>query len=146
MKTALLHQGDGLRTFVIVLDTGEEVMAALRAFAASHSLSAAHFTAIGACSRVVVAYFDVVSKQYRNISIDEQVEVLSLVGDISLEGDMPKVHAHVVLGKSDATAHGGHLNEAIVTPTLEIILTETPRHLRRRHDPESGLYLIDPST
>jgi uncharacterized protein len=55
----------------------------------------------------------------------------------------PKVHAHTVLRKSDATAHGGHLVEAIVRPTLEIVITELPRHLHRRFDPESGLALID---
>jgi predicted DNA-binding protein with PD1-like motif len=49
---------------------------------------------------------------------------------------------HVVLGKSDATAHGGHLLEAVVRPTLEVILVESPKHLRRRHDPETGLGLI----
>jgi predicted DNA-binding protein with PD1-like motif len=92
----------------------------------------------------VVAYFDWTTKEYQHIRIDEQVEVLSLIGDVSLEGEKPKVHAHVVLGKSDATAHGGHLIEGVVRPTLEIVLTETPRHLRRRFDQSSGLHLIDP--
>jgi len=49
-----------------------------------------------------------------------------------------------VLAKPDASAHGGHLIAAHVRPTLEIVLTENPRHLRRRLDPESGLALIDP--
>jgi Fe-S oxidoreductase len=52
------------------------------------------------------------------------------------------VHAHVVLGKSDGSAHGGHLLEAHVRPTLEVTLAEAPRYLHRKHDPESGLALI----
>jgi len=68
-----------------------------------------------------------------------------LVGDISMDDGKPKVHAHVVVGKSDATAHGGHLIEGHVRPTLEIVVTETPRHLHRRFDRESGLALIDPN-
>jgi hypothetical protein len=120
-------------------------MAALAAFAGEHQLRATQFTAIGAFSRVVVAYFDWTTKQYRNISIAEQVEVLSLVGDITLESGKPKVHAHVVVGKADATAHGGHLVEGLVRPTLEVLMTETPAHLRRRFDPQSGLALIDPA-
>jgi predicted DNA-binding protein with PD1-like motif len=72
------------------------------------------------------------------------VEVLSLVGDVTIDAGKPKLHAHVVLGKSDATAHGGHLIEGLVRPTLEVVLTELPRHLRRRFDPDSGLTLIDP--
>jgi uncharacterized protein len=146
MKAALLHEHEGLRTFAAVLATGDEVMAALVAFATERQLKATQFTAIGAFSRVVVAYFDWTTKEYRHIPIDEQVEVLSMVGDISLEDGKPKVHAHIVVGKRDATAHGGHLIEGHVRPTLEIVLTEAPRHLQRRHDPVSGLALIDPQS
>jgi predicted DNA-binding protein with PD1-like motif len=75
--------------------------------------------------------------------VEEQVEVLSLTGDISLAPDAtPQLHVHVVLGKHDGTAHGGHLLEAEVRPTLEVVVTETPANLRRRQDPESGLALI----
>jgi predicted DNA-binding protein with PD1-like motif len=52
------------------------------------------------------------------------------------------LHAHVVVGKADGTAHGGHLLAAVVRPTLEVILVESPRHLQRRHDAETGLALI----
>jgi predicted DNA-binding protein with PD1-like motif len=144
MKTALLHEHEGLRTFAMVLETGDEAIRALTSFATEHRVKATQFTAIGAFSRVVVAYFDWTTKEYRHVPIDEQVEVLSLVGDISLEGATPKVHAHVVLGKADATAHGGHLIEGHVRPTLEVVLTEAPRHLHRRFDRVSGLNLIDP--
>ena len=145
MKTALLAEHDGLRTFVLVCETGDEALKALTSFAVEQSLGGSHFTAIGAFSAAVVAYFDWPSKQYRRVSIDEQVEVLSLVGDVTIENHQPKVHAHVVLGKADATAHGGHLIEGHVRPTLEVLITETPRHLQRRLDPRSGLALIDPT-
>src|SRR5436189_5534131 len=125
MKTALLDERDGMRTFVVVFETGEEAMGGLTSFAKAQGLSGSHFTAIGAFSRAVVAYFDWPSKQYRRVSIDEQVEVLSLVGDVAVENREPKVHAHVVLGKADATAHGGHLIEGTVRPTLEVLITET---------------------
>ena len=95
-------------------------------------------------SRAIVAYFDWSTKQYRQVAIDEQVEVLSLVGDVTLGDGQPKLHAHVVVGKADASAHGGHLIEGHVRPTLEIVITEMPRHLHRRFDPASGLALIDP--
>lgn len=144
MKSALLAERDGLRTFAVVMDTGDEALKTLTAFAAEHQLRASQFTAIGAFSRVVVAYFDWTSKAYRNVTIDEQVEVLSLIGDVTVEAGKPKLHAHVVLGKADASAHGGHLVAGFVRPTLEIVLTELPRHLHRRFDPESHLALIDP--
>jgi predicted DNA-binding protein with PD1-like motif len=144
MKAALLHEHAGFRTFALVLATGDEAVNAIGSFAVERRLRATQFTAIGALSRVVVAYFDWPAREYRNIAIDEQVEVLSLIGDIALDHGKPKVHAHVVIGKADATAHGGHLIEAHVRPTLEIVLTEMPQHLERRFDPASGLNLIDP--
>lgn len=144
MKASLLNEHGDLRMFALVLSSADEAMAAIAAFAREHRLRATQFTAIGAFSRVVVAYFDWTTKEYRNLPIEEQVEVLSLIGDITLDGGTHKVHAHVVVGKADATAHGGHLIEGHVRPTLEIVLSETPAHLCRRFDPESGLALIDP--
>jgi uncharacterized protein len=144
MKSALLNDREGLRTFVVVLSTGDEAIATLTSFAVQEQLAASQFTAIGAFSRATVAFFDWSSKQYRHVAIDAQTEVLSLNGDIALEGDRQKIHAHVVLGKADATAHGGHLIEGVVRPTLEIVITELPRHMHRRFDRDSGLALLDP--
>ena len=68
---------------------------------------------------------------------------MSLVGDVSLKDEMPNIHAHVVVGKSDRTAHGGHLIEAHVFPTLELILVESPKYVKRRMDKETGFATID---
>jgi uncharacterized protein len=130
------------RTIALILDRGDEVMSALQRFAKEHSLSASRVTAIGALESAVLGYFNWDSKQYERIPIDEQVEVLSLVGDIALDGDEPKVHAHVVLGRRNGQAIGGHLLEARVRPTLELMLVESPAHLRRVCDPVSGIPLI----
>jgi uncharacterized protein len=80
---------------------------------------------------------------YKHIPIDEQVEVVSLVGNVARGDDGPRLHAHVVVGRKDGAAYGGHLLEAVVRPTLEIVLVETPARLRRRTDPSTGLALID---
>jgi uncharacterized protein len=131
------------RTFALIFDKGDEVITGLNAFAREHSLNACHFTAIGAFSDLTVGFFDWEKKDYAKIPIHDQVEVLSLVGDIALKDGQPTVHAHVVVGKADGTAHGGHLMEAHVRPTLEVILVESPNFLHRTMDPESGLALID---
>ena len=141
MGTKLIHD-DGEKTFAIIFDKGDEVASGLLAFAKENKLSASHFTAIGAFERVTLGFFERERKDYKRITIDEQVEVLSLVGDIASGDDEPKVHAHVVVGKADGTAHGGHLLEARVWPTLEVILVESPRHLQRKLDKETGLALI----
>ena len=142
VNSKLLHDAKGQRTFVLVFETGDEAVAGIREFAKRQRLNASHFTAIGAFSDVVLGYFDWTQKSYRRIPVSEQVEALSLVGNVVLKDGEPQVHAHAVLGKSDATAHGGHLLEAHVRPTLEIVLVESPAHLCRRADPDTGLALI----
>lgn len=143
MKHKLLNPGPE-RTFAIVLDPGDEPVSCLSAFAKQQRLDAARFTGIGAFSEVVVGFFDLQRKDYDKIPICEQVEVISLVGDVALGPDgAPMLHAHVVLAKRDGSAWGGHLIEASVQPTLEVMLVESPSHLRRRIDPATGLALID---
>ena len=144
MKSTLLD-ATGPRTWVLIFDKGDEPVAGLTAFAKAQKLGAAHFTAIGAFSDVTLGYFDRAKRDYKKIPLHEQVEVLSLLGDVALDKGEPKVHAHVVIGRADGEARGGHLLEAHVWPTLEVVLVESPRHLRKRHDPETGLALIDPS-
>ena len=140
---AKLINPDGERTYAVVFDQGEDPVAGLQRFAVENDLSAASFTAIGAFANALLGYFDWERKDYEHIAIDEQVEVLALVGDIAIqEGGRKKVHAHVVLGRRDGSACGGHLLAANVRPTLEVILSESPGYLKRVHDPETGLSLI----
>ena len=143
MKSKVLHE-NGERTYALVFDKGDEVVAELQTFARRHGVTAAHFTAIGAFSDVTLGYFAWERKDYVRIPIREQVEALALAGDVAVEDAEPKVHAHVVVGTRSGEARGGHLLEARVRPTLEVVLVESPAHLRKRHDPETGLALIHP--
>jgi len=144
MKSRLVNEVGGQRTFVIVLDPGEEAFAALTGFATEQGVDGASLTAIGAFERATVGWFDLDAKIYRKIPVGEQCEVLSAIGDVALGDDgKPSLHVHAVLGLSDGTTRGGHLLEGIVRPTLEVTLVEAPGHLRRRKRPEIGAALID---
>ncbi len=143
MKHRLVHEQNGQRTYVVIFDAGDEARSGLEEFAENENLADSHFTAIGAFSEATFGYFDWGSKEYKHIPIKEQVEVLSLAGDIACSEGSPKVHAHVVVGKSDGTAHGGHLCEAYVRPTLEVVLTESPGYLKRKRVEEWNLALIE---
>lgn len=143
---AKLLDATGQKTYALIFDKGDEVVGELTAFAQSQRIGAAHFTAIGAFSEVTLGYFQRDRKDYKRMALGEQVEVLSLLGDVALDASgEPKVHAHVVVGLSDGAARGGHLLAGRVWPTLEVILVESPSFLRKRHDPDSGLALIDPA-
>jgi uncharacterized protein len=144
MRNKLVHSVTGQRTFVIVLDSGDEAMSCLLDFVIEQRVEAAQFNAIGAFSRAEIACFDWENKKYLSNKIEEQVEVAAFAGDVALgpEGK-PVLHVHCVLGRRDGSAMAGHLIRGDVRPTLEIVLTESPAHLRKRHDAETGLALID---
>jgi uncharacterized protein len=141
VKAKQLH-AQGEKTWAVVFDTDDEVVHGLTGFAKAQGIGAGHLTAIGAFRRAVLGYFDWQTKQYRTIPVDEQVEVVSLVGDIALRDGESSLHAHAVLGKADGSVVGGHLLQGHVRPTLEVVVVESPAHLQREHDPVSGLALI----
>ena len=143
MKTKLLHEAGGKRTFAVILQTDDEAMRCLKDFAERERIGGAQVTAIGALRRAKLAYFDWETKAYQTIEVGDQVEVASLVGDIAVgPHGKPSIHVHAVLGRRDGSAMAGHLQEAHVRPTLEIIVTESPTHLCKAKDKESGLALI----
>ena len=142
MKAKVVEDADVV-TYVVVCDPGDEAFDVLTQFARAQDLEASQITAVGAFSRATVGWFDRVTKQYRRIPVDEQCEVLSLIGDVAEGQDGPILHAHVVLGLSDGTTRGGHLLEGLVFPTLEVVVTETPAELRKVMRPEIGIALID---
>lgn len=135
------------RIFAVVMDAGEEVTAGLAAFARHGRVEAASFTAIGAISEGTLGFFDPDIREYRKIPVTEQAEIVSLVGDITRSGeddpDGRTAHGHMVVAFADGRTLGGHLIRATVRPTLELIVTESPGHLQRRHDRATGLALID---
>jgi predicted DNA-binding protein with PD1-like motif len=114
-------------------------------FAIRYKVQSAHFTGIGAVSRATVGWLDLNRKLYHAIPVNQQVEVLSMIGDVAVFNGKPVVHAHLVMGKSDGTTVGGHLWEAIVSPTLEVFVSVDSAPLGKTVDPESGIKLIDPT-
>src|SRR5207253_5926536 len=143
MNAKLLHEENGLKTYMLVFDKRDEVRTGLLEFSNTNRFADAHLTAIGALSEVTLGFFDRQQKIYREIPVKEQVEVLSFSGNIVQQEGKPRLHAHVVIGKADGTAHGGHFLGGRVWPTLEMILSELPVHLRRSRDQETGLALIN---
>jgi predicted DNA-binding protein with PD1-like motif len=142
MRWKLLNEGPEA-AYAIVLASGDEAMACLGSWVRKHRIDAGSLTAIGAFERAVLGYFDWSTKDYKRIPVGEQVEVLSLIGDVAVSDGKPALHLHVVLGKSDGTTVGGHLLEGHVRPTLEVTLIQPPSYLRKKKDTETGLALID---
>lgn len=141
MKSRLLHRDP--QTYILVFADGDEVSSGIKQFATDHDVRSGYFVGLGAFSTATVAFFDMQRKEYDPIRIREQVEVLSLTGNLSRHEGRPAVHAHVVIGRRDGSALGGHLLEGHVRPTLEVIVTVYAEPVERRRDEATGLPLID---
>lgn len=145
MKSRQLIDG-AERTYILVIEPGEEAFDAISRFADSENIDAASVTAIGAFKSAVLAFYDLDARRYAEIPVDRQTEVLSLIGDITLDDKgKPYPHLHAVLGLPDGHTRGGHFIEGTVLPTLEVTIRETPATLRRTFRRDLGLALIDPA-
>lgn len=146
MKVKLLSDDKQTKEYAVIFSKGDEAFSGLLDFADKYGVKSAHFTAIGALQGAILAWFDPEKKMYREIPIDTQVEVLSMIGDIALYQGKPVVHTHMVVGLPDGTARGGHVIEAHVFPTLEVMVTVDPNAMQKQLDKETGLILIDPDS
>ena len=132
------------RVLVVACDKGEEAVRAVTQAVREHRIAAAQVTGVGAFQRGELGYFDRRRRDYRRIPFDEQVEVLSLLGDVAERDGSPEPHLHAVLGCADGSTVGGHLLSGEVWPTLEVIVTEVGPALAKHVDPETGLALLAP--
>ncbi len=126
---------------LLVMNAGDDVMRRLTGFAEEHRIEGASLSAIGAFARATIAYWNRETKVYEEIAVDEQVEVLSLLGSLAVADGAVRVHAHVTLGRRDGSTVGGHLLRAEVYPTLEVFVTPGER-IERAKDEATGLMLI----
>jgi predicted DNA-binding protein with PD1-like motif len=145
MTVQLLADNGGEKTYAVIFHTGDEAYSGLYEFARKYHVTAAHFTALGALSGARIAWFDPTRKMYRQNTLHQQIEVLSMVGDIALSNDKPAVHTHMVVGLPNGTTRGGHVLEADVRPTLEVMVTVEPNAMHRTPDPATDLTLIEPA-
>jgi predicted DNA-binding protein with PD1-like motif len=142
--TKLVSKPGETRVWIAILESGEDVKVALLKMTKQQGVENASFVALGAFEKATLGYFDWQEKKYQDIAVNEQVEVITLAGDIVPdEKGAPSLHAHAVLGRRDGSTRGGHLIKGLVRPTLEVTITELPAHLTRRKHPELGVALIE---
>jgi len=144
MEVQLLNPGEPTKQYAVIFYQGDEAFSGLLEFAEKYRVTSAHFTAIGALNGATLGWFDPQRKMYKKIPIHGQHEVIGMSGDIALYQGKPVVHTHMVVGSPDGTTLGGHVLEAYVAPTLEVMVTEDPETMQKRFDPATDLTLIDP--
>ena len=131
------------KSYAVVFAKGDEILSGLTEFAIRENFTAGSFTAIGALQSARFGWFDRKRKAYRHIPINEQVELVSLIGNVALVKGTPQVHAHGGVGFCSGEMRGGHLLEAIAWPTLELFFTTWSTPLIKEHDDETDLSLFN---
>ncbi len=129
--------------YVVRLDEGEEAVASLRRFLVERGILGGYFLAWGSFSRLKLRYFRPAEREWKEWTLDRQVEVASLVGNISTLDGEPTIHAHMVVGDESFQTYSGHLAEGMVRPMLEVFVTPFVGELRRAWDEERGLAVLD---
>lgn len=131
------------KVIVVRLEPGEDILKSIEKIVAENSLQSGHLSLIGAVSRVHLGYFDLEAKVYKDFTIDEDLEIVSCVGNISRLDDDYVVHAHIVASDVNGKCYAGHLMEGCeVSVTIEIVITEFPE-MKRARDEATGLNLLD---
>jgi predicted DNA-binding protein with PD1-like motif len=144
VKVKLISVDGPTKTYAIIFAPGDEILSGLQEFAVKYNVQSAHFTAIGDAKSVKFGWFDKSKKMFKVTALDSYAEITSLIGDIALINGKPSVHAHIAMATEDGMVHGGHLLEAFVEPTLEVMMTVEPVPLNKKPDPQFGINVIEP--
>jgi len=124
------------------LHVGEEIIGQLKAIARETAIGGAAVTGLGAVREATLALYDPAARRYIETRLEEDLEIASMVGNISWVGDDPIAHMHGVLSRADCTTAAGHIMRAVVSVTVEVMMTVYPERVVRAPDESVGLNLL----
>lgn len=130
------------KTYILSVEKGEELIQVLREFCQENQIEAAAFNALGAAGEVEIAWYDVKAKQYIKSVMQEDLEIVSLTGNISKLGNDYIVHGHGVFSNKEMETKAGHVNRAVISGACEVTLYRFKGTINRAYDEETGLNLI----
>lgn len=129
--------------YLIRLDIGEEIVSSILEFALKNNIAFAQVFAIGASNDILLGSFNPLKKVYQEKHFKKDYEICNLTGNLTMVNDKPFLHAHITLADEHFECIGGHLNQAIVSATCEIMLYTCNERVNRVYETESRLYLLD---
>ncbi len=129
--------------YVIRLDRGEEIVESLKEIAGKENIKLAYLTGIGAVEKVTAGVFDTKEKVFKGHTWEGDLEVVSIGGNINTMNGETYVHFHISVADERGNVFGGHLQEAVISGTGELVLTKIDGEVDRTFDEEIGLNLFD---
>lgn len=121
------------------LDPGDEIIASLTEVARKEKIELAMVQGLGAVNRVVMGVYNVTKQEYKANTMEGAFEMLSLTGTLDTMKEERYSHFHIVIGDEKGNAYGGHLNEAVISATAEIVVTKLSGKVDRVKSDETGL-------
>ena len=124
----------------VSLQTGDSINKSLTEISVKENISNAWINGIGAIDSVEVGYMDVVNKKYQKRNFNDNYELISLIGNITIKDGVPFVHTHITFSDTEYKVFGGHLFDAKITATGEIILTVADSKIDRQFNENVGIH------
>ena len=127
---------------ILKIEKDEECLSILKSLAKERDVSF-HFFIIGACSLVELSFYDLKTKKYSNKEFgNENIEILSVNGNVAWDENEPIVHVHGIFSHENYECFGGHVVKLIISVTGEVIIHWLPSKLGRKYEEETGLKLL----
>lgn len=128
---------------VVRLDKGEEVLTSLKMIAEEYDIHLASVQALGATNHVTVGLLDIQEKKYYSHTFDKDLEITSLIGNITRKDQQVYLHLHINVADMENHVFGGHLNECIISATCEMFIDVIDGEVTRKFDEVTGLNLFE---
>lgn len=128
-------------SYVVSVDNHQEIVSAVAEFCQEQGIRLGEITGLGAVNEATLRFLNPATKKYVDKTFSEQMEVASLVGNISEKEGKVYLHIHITLGRSDYSVVGGHLLSATLNGACELVIKRFDGAIDRRFDPETGLFM-----
>ena len=132
------------RIIIGKIEPDEDLIDSIVKIVKQHEITSGFINCIGALKKFTIGFYDVASKTYKMETFNENVEMITCMGNIAYKDDEPIIHLHVSLGKKDYSIIGGHLSKpSIISVTGEVSIFETEQKINRANDPQFDLSLLN---
>ena len=129
--------------YIIKIKRGEWILKSLKEFFDKEKIKNGFFIGLGAVRKVKLGIYNFYNKEYETNMFEEDLEINSLTGNVTLVDGKAFPHAHIVLGKSNFTTLSGHLMDGEVSVVCEIIFIKLDSDIEWKFDKETGLRVME---
>ncbi len=126
-------------TIILRMDRGEEILETLKTVALKESIKLASVSAIGACDHFVAGVYSIPEQKYYKNEFNGVFEITALVGNINTMNGEYYAHLHITCADEKCNCLGGHLNEARISATCEMIINIIDGSVDRVKNPDTGI-------